>query len=981
MKVTIVGAGPIGCLAAIRFCSRGHDVSIYEQRPDWRQHTSTRGKSFNLTLSSRGLDNLDEELRQDLYRVGVPMRHRVVHHDDGRVSQQPYGIDSKHHILSIPRLTLGSLLLDRAQTAGAEVHFEQRCIAVNTRTADTQLFSANTGLQSEHADIVLGCDGANSLVRHEISKRSPHIKVEQLPSPHGYIELNMPPELGGIFTEMTSSKATEDATTSGSAGLHIWPRNDSLLIAQPNLDSSFTTTLFAPRSYDASLGACLEDLNKSGEIEDYMSKTFPDVVEFLPSLHDDIHRCSSIPSLKTISMNKYHHGKAVLLGDAAHAMLPFFGQGTNCGFEDVSVLFQILDEAQKNDLPIEMEDVCCAYSSKRVADCNAISELSSVNLDILAKKADDPHYQNRQDIERTLFLEHPEEFTPLYCAIAFTSIPYRQALDDSRKSEAILDDLCSIHDAASEKQTIVKEYLDRATNDYEHVLGRGDGLEVSIDEAADLISNAGQRLMKYFGDLQKDTIPASYVYDSNNVSLYRNGKEVARSLREDELPRKSQSIDSLLDAIFDTAITNGTVHNHPGFMAHVPSGGLFQSAVGEFISRSLNRFIGVWLATPGFVEIESNVIRWFCEILGYDKNSFGYLTTGGSLANFMGILCAKERLHTVPLAKMRLYTSHESHYSVSKAAKMAGLTDPQIRLVDVDATHKMDVEHLKHLVDTDRNCDLVPFCVVATAGTTNTGAIDDLDTISKLCNSENTWLHIDACFGGFFCLTSRGRSAMKGIEFADSISVDAHKGLFLPHGNAALLVKNRTELRATFEMPNSAYMPGFSQDPDLVDFCNYGPELSRETRGLSAWLPIKSRGLDAFERCLDGRMDLANRLAKGLSLIEGIEVLPRPSCLPVVVFRLKKRPGVDGDNLNRDLCESICRQKNVYLTTTTIPEVGVVNRVCILHSSTTEYEIEQCLSDVEIALKMTVPMVDRSPIRVDGSETRVTPEHSKEQTG
>lgn len=477
-------------------------------------------------------------------------------------------------------------------------------------------------------------------------------------------------------------------------------------------------------------------------------------------------------------------------------------------------------------------------------------------------------------------------------------------------------------------------------------------LDLSPEQRENLLSATASRIFQYQRDLSEGKYPASYIYDSVNVVNYSEGRLIGDRLREDKVPQLGTDIDVLLCEIFDRAMTNGTMHAHPGFMAHVPSGGLFQAAVGEFIARTLNRFVGIWAAAPGFTEIESNVIRWFCDILGYGDHAFGYMTTGGSIANFMGLRCSLEQLDEAARPLATVYVSSQGHFSIEKAAKLAGISRDRVRVISTRSDYSMDTEELAERIESDKRSGLFPACVVATAGTTNTGAIDDLRDVAIRCRTHNIWLHVDACLGGFFRLTARGKEMLEAVDMAESISVDAHKSLFLPHGTSALLVKEKARLRETFEVPGAAYNPGLTNEDELVNFCNYGPELSREARGFTAWLPIKMHGIKAFERCLDQKLDQAEYLAESLLDINGTEVVRRGSPhLPVVAFKLRGDSRAEEDRMNEMLCELICSRGNVYLATTRLPGEGLVLRACILHHQTDQGAIDQVLEDMKWSIE------------------------------
>ena len=945
MKVVIVGAGPIGCFAALEFAKRGAEVTIYEKTIDPRTATAVAGRSFNLTLSYRGLSNLSSELVNALYEKGVPMPQRVIHHVDKTISYQPYGLNESHHILSIPRKIVSNLLLEKAEEAGIEVCFEHESIKVKPEKGVITLLSQGI-IKKVKADVIVGCDGSNSSVRVAISKKANvDMSVHKFAATHGYVELNMPMTARKDYALIANNDA-HNCKESETHGLHIWPRNNFVLLAQPNRDKTYTTTLFMPMESKSKDIPSFKYLKNNEDVKHLFDTYFPDTLEYIPELYNDFFK-NKVSRLKTIRCTPYHCGKTILFGDAAHTMVPFYGQGTNCGFEDVGEFFKLFDAScpKLHDFESNLTEVFEKYSKARLSNCDTISRLSEYNLKELSKHIENKDVLVKRNIERQLHKYHSDKFVPLYYLIAFTNIPYKTAVDQYEKNNQLLEDIYALYDIHSQQKEIVAAYVKKCKLKMEDI-------NLPLEDSRALIQTSIDYLFNHFKKIEEREQAVSYVFDSDNTSKYTEGKNISKYLREYTPPQKATDFRILLDEIFNHVITNGTVHTHPGFMAHVPSGGLFQSSVGEFITRALNRFIGVWIASPGLTQIESNVIHWFCNIIGYSNEAFGYLTTSGSLSNFMGLLCAKNQVDYTQISKYRVYTSSQSHFCIKKASKMIGLNEDQIQLVDVDDNLSIDVVHLITLIEADKKRGLVPLCVVATAGTTNTGSVDDLLRIHEYCSQQDIWLHVDACLGGFFAITKRGKQMLKGIELADSISVDAHKSLFLPHGTAALLVKDKKKLRNTFEISNSSYLPGFSTDDEMVDFCNYGPELSRETRGLSIWLPMKMHGLSGFEKSLNQKLDLAVYLANHLENINQIELIKFDSCIPIVIFKFKQLNTTNEDQLNRDLCKLICEQGNTYITTTALPNIGIVNRVCILHHKTDMTIIEHCIRDIKKSVKI-----------------------------
>ncbi len=462
-------------------------------------------------------------------------------------------------------------------------------------------------------------------------------------------------------------------------------------------------------------------------------------------------------------------------------------------------------------------------------------------------------------------------------------------------------------------------------------------LELSGREMRALVDRAMDRIADHIDSLA--TRPASYQVGG--------GAALARSLVE-RLPKQGTNVDQLLDVLFERIVPVSFNTPGPGYLAYIPGGGVLESAVADLISNSINRYIGVWVAAPGLVQLEANVVRWFGEIVGYPEDAGGLLTTGGSLANMIALVTARRVRLPDDFLDGIIYASDQTHHSVQKSALLAGFPEGNIREVPSDEGFRIRVPELRRLIASDREAGLTPFLVVGNAGTTNTGAVDDLQRLADLAEEERLWFHIDAAYGGFFALTERGRRVMEGLHRADSITLDPHKGLFLPYGNGSLLVRDPDTLRrahSTF----ADYMPVMQDDYDFVDFTQVSPELSRDYRGLRAWLPIKVHGIDVFTRQLDEKLDLAVWAAEELRSIPDVEVLADPQ-LSLVTFRLE-RPGMSREQLNdvnRAFLHRINGKQRVYLTGTVLAGRFTL-RICILSFRTHADRMRMCVEDVRAA--------------------------------
>lgn len=419
---------------------------------------------------------------------------------------------------------------------------------------------------------------------------------------------------------------------------------------------------------------------------------------------------------------------------------------------------------------------------------------------------------------------------------------------------------------------------------------------------------------------------------------------LARSLAE-SMPEGPGSLDDALALLFDRAVPKSYNTAGPGYLAYIPGGGLFASAVAALIASSVNRYVGVWAAAPALAQLETNVVRWFCDLVGYPATAGGILTSGGSLANFSAIVMARVACLPEDFLRGRLYVSEQAHHSIKKAALLAGFPVHGVRAVPTDERFRMDVEALRTAMRADRAAGYRPFLVLASAGTTNTGAVDDLPALADLAAAEGLSLHVDAAYGGFFLLTERGRRALRGIERADSVVLDPHKGLFLPYGSGALVVRDAGSLRRAHSVP-ADYMPETQDDPDRVDFCELSPELSRDFRGLRAWLPLKLHGAGAFRRALDEKLDLARWACEELRAIPGVEIVAEPQ-LSLFAFRLV-RPGADPaalDALNRRWLAGVNARQHVHLSGT-ILRGRFVLRICVLSFRTHRDRVAQAVEDL-----------------------------------
>lgn len=420
-NIAIVGAGLVGSLLAIYLSKRGCRVDVFERRPDMRNGQAEAGRSINLALSNRGIRALEEVgLAEVIKNVAIPMHGRTMHDLHGNLSYQPYGTQGQY-INSISRSGLNMVLMNAAEEAGANIHFA--CSATKVDWLNGSLFfdqQSTKELETKYDrfDWIIGGDGAYSVVRNELMK-SHRFNYSQSYIEHGYKELSIPagPD-GGSLLETGS--------------LHIWPRESYMLIALPNPDGSFTGTLFFP--FDGPIS--FSSLAKGEEAQRFFSQVFPDALKLMPTFLEDWNR-NPTSTLVTVKCQPWQRGKAVVIGDAAHAIVPFFGQGMNAGFEDVRLLNQLLD--LHGD---DWQQALTAFEVQRRPDTDAIAQLALDNFIEMRDLVADAEFLLRKKIEARLHELHPTKWIPLYTMVTFRDdIRYSDAYRIGLKQKAIMDEV------------------------------------------------------------------------------------------------------------------------------------------------------------------------------------------------------------------------------------------------------------------------------------------------------------------------------------------------------------------------------------------------------------------------------------------------------------------------------------------------------------------------------------------------------------
>jgi aromatic-L-amino-acid decarboxylase len=401
-----------------------------------------------------------------------------------------------------------------------------------------------------------------------------------------------------------------------------------------------------------------------------------------------------------------------------------------------------------------------------------------------------------------------------------------------------------------------------------------------------------------------------------------------------------RSLDSIL-ADLDVAGRDGHMHPSGGHLSYIPNSGMYTAALGEFLAAGLNRYTGVAAAAPGFSAIEHGVVDWLCSIFNLGPDSAGLLLSGGSMANFTGIVTARTAILGDDFSNGVIYLTPHTHHSAAKAARLAGFRTDQVVPVDVDSDLRMSMDALQARIVADRAAGLQPFLVIASAGTTDTGTVDPLAAVADVVAAHEMWLHTDAAYGGFFQLTERGAGTLAGIERADSIALDPHKGLSIPFGVGALVVRDEAAL-VDAHLGRGAYLLDEDSYNGVRDIASLGPELSRPFRGLPVWLPLQLHGVAAFREALDTTLDLAEHAYMRLRGIQGIDVPWRPD-LSIVAFRF------DDDEIGRSALQAVNADKQVHLSPT-IVDGRFILRFAVLNRRTTVDHIDHAIDIIEKTL-------------------------------
>jgi len=411
-----------------------------------------------------------------------------------------------------------------------------------------------------------------------------------------------------------------------------------------------------------------------------------------------------------------------------------------------------------------------------------------------------------------------------------------------------------------------------------------------------------------------------------------------------EIDEEKSTMEDILPFVKERVNSAGFNAASGGYMGYIPGGGIYESALGDYMAAVTNVYAGIFSASPGAVRMENELIRWAGKLVGYTSNFGGNLTSGGSLANLIAISAARTThgIKGKDLHRSVIYTTLHTHHSNQKAIKICGMEECPIHYIDLDENYRLDSYQLELRVNEDKKKGLRPFLVVGNAGSTNQGAVDPLNEISRIAKANNMWFHVDGAYGGFFLITEYGKKILKGIEKADSVILDPHKGLFLPYGTGMVLVKDVRHLLAanSFE---AHYMQDSREHQEEYSPAELSPELSRHFRGLRMWLPLKLHGLEPFRKNLEEKILLARYFYYKIRKL-GYDTGPYPD-LSIVGFRYIPADG-DANEWNKNLLNHIHKDGRVFISSTYIRDIYVL-RCAILSFRTHRREVDLLLEIIE----------------------------------
>lgn len=391
--------------------------------------------------------------------------------------------------------------------------------------------------------------------------------------------------------------------------------------------------------------------------------------------------------------------------------------------------------------------------------------------------------------------------------------------------------------------------------------------------------------------------------------------DTSQQLYQLEFSERPRDLSDILDILKVAVDTPGINPASGGHLGYIPGGGIYPAALADFLADITNRYAGIYFASPGAVRMENLLVRWMSEMVGYPEAALGTLTSGGSIANLIAITTARDalKIRSADVPKTVIYMTEQTHHCVDKAIRIAGLGESVIRRIPLDSRYKMDAYALQDAIETDQNIGLLPAIAIASLGSTDTGAVDPIEELVSITSKHGIWLQVDAAYGGFFQLVPELNHLFKGVEKSDSYILDPHKGMFLPYGTGAVMIRNGHLLHES-HWYRANYMQD-AENPEEYSPAELSPELTRHFRGLRMWLPMQLFGLSPFRDALHEKHLLAKYFIEKVREL-GFETGPEPE-LSVVIYRFTNCTE-EANAFNQALIKTLHKDGRIFVSSTLI---------------------------------------------------------------
>jgi glutamate/tyrosine decarboxylase-like PLP-dependent enzyme len=437
----------------------------------------------------------------------------------------------------------------------------------------------------------------------------------------------------------------------------------------------------------------------------------------------------------------------------------------------------------------------------------------------------------------------------------------------------------------------------------------------------------GQALRREWRN-QVDIHSETFLEELKSSNAYFQNEDQGAGILDSPIDEEPEAISSVLQKLRAHVEYDGINAASGGHMGYIPGGGLYPSALADYLAAVSNKYAGIFFPAPGAVRMENMLIRWMNKLMGFPEHAAGNLTSGGSISNLIAVVTAREakEVKAKDFHRLVVYLTDQTHHSLQKALRIAGLGEAQLRYIPMDAEYRMNPVELDSTIAEDLRKGLMPFFINASLGTTNTGTIDPIGTIQTIAEKHAIWFHVDAAYGGFFRLLPEIRNRTKGIEKADSITLDPHKSLFLPFGSGAVLIKDIQSMYKAHRY-TADYLQDLEDSDGEFNSADVSPELTKHFRGMRMWLPLKLFGLKPFRAALEEKMLLAKYVRNELQQMDGFEVGPEPD-LSVIIFRHVPVSG-NVNTFNQSLIKSIQNDGRIFLSSTSIDGIFWI-RIAVL---------------------------------------------------